>query len=66
MNFSKLQKFCPNLRIVLGLILIAIAIYTGIHWFYLGIIPLVIGLTKFCPICLLTHKCDIPQYGEKK
>ena len=66
MDFNKFKKICTSVRIIAGVILIAIAIFTGIHWFYLGIIPLITGLTQFCPICLLTHKCDIPQYGEKK
>jgi hypothetical protein len=28
-------------------------------WFALGIVPLIAGLTKFCPICLITKKCTV-------
>ncbi|MBS9782809.1 MAG: DUF2892 domain-containing protein [Arcobacter sp.] len=55
--YDKIRAFCSPFRIVLGLVLIAIGIYTGIYWFYLGIIPLIAGLTKFCPICIISKKC---------
>lgn len=39
------------LRIVLGLVLIALSLMGTIGWWgWLGIIPLVTGLMKFCPI----------------
>lgn len=59
--FDKIKKFCTSFRIMLGLILIAIGIYTGNNWFFLGIIPLIAGITNFCPLCLITKKCTIPQ-----
>ncbi|OCL82135.1 YgaP family membrane protein [Arcobacter porcinus] len=58
-TFDKIKAFCRPFRIVLGLVLIAIGIYTGIAWFYLGIIPLVVGIVNFCPLCLLTKKCEL-------
>ncbi|OCL86486.1 YgaP family membrane protein [Arcobacter porcinus] len=58
-TFDKIKAFCRPFRIVLGLVLIAIGIYTGITWFYLGIIPLVVGIVNFCPLCLLTKKCEL-------
>ncbi len=58
-NAKKLAKFCRPFRIVLGLILIGIAVYTGNKWFYLGIIPLIAGIAGFCPACAITGQCTI-------
>lgn len=55
--FEKIRAFCKPFRIVLGLVLIAIGIYTGIVWFYLGIIPLIVGLMDICPVCMISKKC---------
>lgn len=57
--YDKIRRFCKNFRIVLGISLIGIGLYTGIAWFYLGIIPLLAGLTDFCPLCLITKKCTV-------
>lgn len=39
------------LRIVLGLVLIALSLTGTVGWWgWLGIVPLVTGLMKFCPI----------------
>ena len=65
MDFIKIKKVCSNIRIVAGIVLIIAAIITDIRWFYLGIIPLIAGIVSFCPICLITDKCDIPQNGAK-
>ena len=58
-KYDKIKLFCGKFRIVIGLALIAIGIYTGITWFYLGVLPLIAGLTNFCPLCLITKKCTI-------
>jgi len=55
----KVRKFCRVFRIILGLVLIAAGVITGIAWFYLGILPLVAGIANFCPLCIITKKCDI-------
>ena len=60
MNVNKIKKVCRPIRIVLGLALIAVAAITGIKWFYLGVIPLIAGLSNFCPLCIITKKCDVP------
>ena len=60
-NYNKIRKFCRVFRILLGAALIAAGIVTGIVWFYLGVIPLIAGLTNFCPLCIITKKCDIPE-----
>jgi len=28
-------------------------------WFALGLLPLIAGITNFCPLCILTKKCNI-------
>ncbi|MEN8718353.1 MAG: DUF2892 domain-containing protein [Sulfurovum sp.] len=55
--FDKVRKFCRPFRILIGLVLIGIGIYTGILWFYLGVIPLIAGLVDFCPLCIFSKKC---------
>ncbi len=59
MNVQKIRAFCRPFRIVLGLSLIGYGIYSGIQWFYLGAIPLIAGLSNFCPLCKITGQCDI-------
>jgi len=61
MDVNKIRKICRPIRIIMGLILIAIGFFTNIAWFYLGVIPLIAGLTNFCPLCIITKKCDLPQ-----
>ncbi len=65
MNFNKIRSFCQKFRIMLGLVLIATGFLTGIAWFYLGVIPLIAGLVNFCPLCIITKKCDLPEVEEK-
>ncbi len=59
MNVMKIKAVCRPFRIVVGLALIATAVFTGNPWFYLGVAPLIAGLVNFCPLCLITKKCDI-------
>jgi len=61
MDVNKLRAICRPIRIVVGLALIIAGVVTGIEWFYLGVIPLIAGLVNFCPACIITKKCDIPQ-----
>jgi len=61
MDYNKIRKICRIVRIAAGLVLIAIGVITGILWFYLGIFPLLAGLINFCPLCIITKKCDLPQ-----
>lgn len=55
-EIKKRKKF---LRISSGLILILIGGLTSNEWFYLGVVPLIVGLTNFCPACILLNKCSI-------
>ncbi len=59
MDFNKIRAFCSPFRIVLGLALIGYGIYSGNNWFFLGVIPLIAGFTKFCPLCIISKKCDV-------
>jgi len=61
MDFNKIRKFCRVFRIALGLALIVTGIITGNFWFFLGIIPLIAGAVNFCPLCLISNKCDLPN-----
>ena len=60
MDFNKIRKFCRVFRIFIGLALIATGALTGIAWFYLGVIPLIAGISNFCPLCIISKKCDLP------
>jgi len=66
MDYNKIRKTCRPIRIVLGVVLIIIGLVTGNYWFYLGILPLVAGLANFCPLCIISKKCDLPQDSESK
>lgn len=57
--FDKIRKFCRPFRIVLGLVLISIGFIFENPWFYLGIIPLIVGVMDFCPLCTITKKCSL-------
>jgi len=45
------------LRIIIGLALIAYGVYSQNNWFYLGVIPLVLGLVNWCPLEKLFGSC---------
>jgi len=56
-KYDKFRNFCRKFRILIGIVLIGVGFYTGIVWFYLGVLPLIAGLVDFCPLCLITKKC---------
>jgi membrane-associated protease RseP (regulator of RpoE activity) len=64
MDYNKIRKVCRPIRIVVGIALIATGVITSNPWFYLGVIPLIAGIANFCPLCIITKKCDLPQDGE--
>ncbi len=64
--YEKIRDFCRKFRIIVGLIAIAIAVLFSNPWWYLGIIPLIAGLSDFCPICIISKKCDLPKKNEKE
>lgn len=55
--FDKIRAFCRPFRILIGLILIAAGFFSDNYWFYLGVIPLIVGLMDFCPVCIVSKKC---------
>ena len=60
MNYNKIRSFCRVFRIIAGLALVVTGAVTGIAWFYLGVLPLIAGLLNFCPLCMISKKCDLP------
>jgi hypothetical protein len=66
MDYNKIRSFCRVFRIAIGFALIAYGVYTIVngaanYWFFLGAAPLIAGLVNFCPLCLITKKCDLPE-----
>jgi len=66
--YQKIKQFCRTFRIIIGFIAILFGYLLsdgtlGWSWWYLGVLPLIVGLTNFCPLCTLTNKCDI---GSRK
>ena len=59
MDVNKIRKICRPIRIVLGLALITTGFVTGNKWFFLGVAPLIAGIANFCPLCIITKKCDV-------
>jgi len=69
MDFNKIRSFCRIFRIFIGLALIitgVIQLGASEHavWFFLGAIPLLAGLVNFCPLCIISKKCDLPENSE--
>lgn len=52
-----------SLRIIVGLALIAWAIFGGPVWAWIGVVPLATGLFKFCPLYALLglNTCPIKK-----
>jgi len=62
--FDRIRSFCRTFRIILGISILIIGYLLGdgslnLGLWYLGIIPLIAGITNFCPICIITKKCSI-------
>ena len=64
MDYNKIRKICRPIRIVLGLGLITTGVIIGNPWFYLGVVPLIAGIVNFCPLCIITKQCDLPESKE--
>ena len=66
MNFNNIRKFCRVFRIIVGLALIVTGVVQlgamhGAAWFFLGFAPLIAGITDFCPLCIISKKCNLPK-----
>ena len=59
MNIMKIRAACGPIRMLVGVALVATGFVTGNAWFFLGVIPFIAGVTNFCPLCMITKKCDI-------
>lgn len=59
MDIMKIRAVCRPIRIVVGLALITTGFVTSNPWFFLGVAPLIAGAVNFCPLCIITKKCDI-------
>ena len=63
-NYNKIRSFCRVFRIILGIVLVVGALTIEAEWskwLYLGVLPLIAGIANFCPLCIITKKCDIPE-----
>lgn len=64
MNVNKIRSICRPVRIVVGLLALVAGFFfvgegeTYNMWFLLGLAPLIAGITNFCPLCIITKKCD--------
>ncbi|MCX6052746.1 MAG: DUF2892 domain-containing protein [Campylobacterales bacterium] len=66
MDFNKIRSFCRVFRIIIGLALIGTGVIqlgamNGAAWFFLGFAPLIAGIVNFCPLCIISKKCDLPK-----
>lgn len=61
MDVNKVRSFCRIFRVAIGAGLIGYGLGVNNFWFYLGAIPLAAGISNFCPLCLITKKCDINE-----
>ncbi len=64
MDLNKVRSFCRVFRIFIGLVLIGVGVIQagtvgGSALWFLGAIPLIAGIVNFCPICIITKKCDV-------
>ena len=70
------SKIGRILRVALGLAIIAYGFYSGNSWFYLGVMPLLLGLVNCCPInkliggckdgCCSTVSCETTNNEEER
>ncbi len=72
MNVNKIRSVCRVVRIVVGLGLIGVGISTymgeeaqGNYLWFLGLVPLIAGSINFCPLCLITKECDMPEVKKE-
>ena len=61
MNLNKIRSFCRVFRTAIGAGLVGYALGSGNSWFYLGVIPLFVGVCDVCPLCLFSKNCDINE-----
>ena len=71
MNVNKIRSVCRVVRITVGLALVGYGASTVLndaanYWWFLGAAPLIAGIVNFCPLCIITKQCDMPEANEEK
>jgi hypothetical protein len=61
MDLNKIRSFCKIFRSLVGLALFAYGLISANYWFFLGVIPLFVGVFDICPLCIFSKKCDINE-----
>ncbi|MDO5045773.1 YgaP family membrane protein [Campylobacter sp.] len=57
-----LSKKSRIIRVVLGLLLMALIWYFfKSYWALIGLIPVIIGVSGFCPACYFMGRCSIKR-----
>ncbi len=61
--YDKIRSFCRPFRIILGICILIVGFLLGdgsldLGWWYLGLLPLIAGMTGFCPTCIISKKCS--------
>ena len=59
--FSLIKKYNRVIRIISGLVFIIAAYINDIPLLYIGVLPLLSGITNICPMCIIMKKCSIKQ-----
>jgi hypothetical protein len=66
MNIESIRATCRVIRVVVGLAAVSYGTMLVVnnepnYLFFLGAIPLIAGAVNFCPLCIITKKCDLPK-----
>ncbi|QCD52777.1 YgaP family membrane protein [Campylobacter sp. RM16192] len=57
-----LSKKNRIMRVILGVLLMAgIWIFFKSYWALIGLIPIIVGITGFCPACALLGRCSLKR-----
>ncbi|WP_169974988.1 MULTISPECIES: DUF2892 domain-containing protein [unclassified Campylobacter] len=57
-----LSKKNRIIRVVLGVLLMAgIWFFFKSYWALIGLIPIIVGITGFCPACSLLGRCSLKR-----
>ncbi|QKF92383.1 MULTISPECIES: DUF2892 domain-containing protein [unclassified Campylobacter] len=50
------------IRVIFGILLMALIWYFfKSYWALIGLVPIIVGLTGFCPACYFMGKCSIKR-----
>ena len=49
-------------RVILGVVLLGVAAYFSSWWIaVIAIVPLIVGITGFCPACYFLNRCSLKR-----